>query len=189
MRRLSKLICSVIIINFLLFGLPGKPYCDAADAKFELDWDHLTSIESDRDLDTTSLHILKKISETKNRSSYGGITITRPLGNITLDHQTRNSSAVGMGPTYLIRTEKYYSDKLSAALDISGGVILYDKAFPAGGRCYDFMWRIGPRLIYKINADSSVNVGYTLMHVSNGFKTHNPGYDAHGISLGLVTNF
>ncbi|MEN6620696.1 MAG: acyloxyacyl hydrolase [Smithella sp.] len=72
---------------------------------------------------------------------------------------------------------------------MSGGFIVYDKTFPAGGRYYNFMWRIGSQFIYKISKDSSVNVGYMLMHVSNGFKTHNPGYNARGISLGFVTNF
>ncbi|CQR74944.1 hypothetical protein SpAn4DRAFT_4301 [Sporomusa ovata] len=89
----------------------------------------------------------------------------------------------------MIRAEKPYAGKLSAALDMSGGVILYDKPFPAGGRYYDFMWRVGPKFIYKFNDNSSINVGYMLMHVSNGFKTHNPGYDAHGISFGFVTNY
>jgi lipid A 3-O-deacylase len=188
---MRRLICLVMLVNFLLILMPGQSYCYAAESKLELDWDYLTPKQSDRDLDTVSVHILKKISETKNKSFYRGITITRPLGNVTLEHQTQSqdSSAVGIGPIYMFRTEKHYSGKLSSALDISGGVILYDKPFPAGGRYYDFMWRVGPKLIYKFNEDSSVNVGYTLMHVSNGFRTHNPGYDAHGISLGFVQKF
>ncbi|WP_371380209.1 acyloxyacyl hydrolase [Sporomusa aerivorans] len=187
MRRLIYL---VVVINFLLIFTPGQ-YCYAADSKLELDWDYLTTSNNDRDLDTVSLHILEKISEKKNKSIYRGITITRPIGNVTLENQTHSqeSSAVGIGPIYMIRTEKHYSGKLLAALDISGGVILYDKPFPAGGRYYNFMWRVGPKLIYKFNDSSSVNVGYTLMHVSNGFRTHNPGYDTRGVSVGFVSNF
>jgi len=186
-----RLICLVIVINFLLILLPGNSYCQAADSKLELGWDYLTSSKNDRDLDTVSLHILKKISETKNKSIYRGITITRPLGNVILENQTQlqESSAVGIGPIYMLRAEKHYSPKLSAAVDISGGVILYDKPFPAGGRHYNFMWRVGPKFIYKFDENSSINVGYMLMHVSNGFRTHNPGYDAHGISLGFETKF
>lgn len=188
---MRRFICLVIVINFLLIFMPGQSYCYAADSKLELEWDYLTPFASDRDLDTVSLHILKKISEKKNKSIYRGITITRALGNVTLEHQThsQDSSAVGIGPIYMIRSEKHYSGKLSAALDVSGGVILYDKPFPAGGRYYDFMWRIGPKFIYKTGENSSVNLGYTIMHVSNGFKTHNPGYDAHGVSLSFVRNF
>lgn len=186
---MRRLICLVIIINFFLICMPVKSYCYAADSKLELDWDYLTPHENDRDLDTVSLHILKKISETKNRSIYRGITITRPHGNVTLEQQTQDSSAVGVGPIYMIRDEKYHSGKLSATLDMSGGFIVYDKSFPAGGKHYNFMWRIGPRFNYKFSENSSVNIGYMLMHVSNGLKTHNPSYNAHGVSLGFVTNF
>lgn len=186
---MRKLICLAIAVNFLLSFLPGSSYCYAAGSKTEIEWDILTSHGIDRDIDTVSLHILEKISQTKNRSVYRGITITRPYGEITIDQKTRESSAVGVGPTYMIRNEKYLSDKLSVAFDMSGGVMLYDKVFPAGGRYYNFMWRIGPQVIYRFNENSSINVGYKLMHVSNGFRTHNPGYDSRGVSVGFVTKF
>jgi lipid A 3-O-deacylase len=186
-----NLVYLVIAINFLLVCIPGKPYCYAAESKLELDWDYLTHAHfKDRYIDTVSLHILENISKKNNRSIYRGITITRPYGYINDDnHQTKDSSAVGVGPVYVIRNEKKISGKLCEALDMSGGFIVYDKAFPAGGRPFNFMWRIGPQLIYKINENSSVNIGYMLMHVSNGFRTHNPSYNAQGISLGFVTNF
>ncbi|TWH45702.1 acyloxyacyl hydrolase [Sporomusa sp. KB1] len=189
MRRLIGL---VMVISFLLASVPGTSDCYAAASKTEVEWDYLIPNNRDkRDVDTVSLHILEKISETKNRSVYRGITITRPHGSVILEGEThsRESSAVGIGPTYMIRNEKYRSGKLSAAVDISGGIMLYDNVFPAGGRHYDFMWRIGPQFIYKFNENSSINVGYMFMHVSNGFTTHNPGYDAHGFSFGFVTNF
>jgi hypothetical protein len=179
----------LIVINFLLICLPGKSYCYAAAAQPELQWDYLTPIGDDRNIDTVSLHILKKFSETKNRSIYRGITITRPHGDIDWENQNRNSSAVGAGPVYMLRFEENHSGKLSVALDISGGFIVYNKRFPAGGEYYDFMWRIGPQFIYKISENSSVNVGYMLMHVSNGLRANNPGYDAHGVSLDFVANF
>lgn len=183
-----RLICLVIIINILLICMPGKSY--AADAKLELDWDYLTHVHfKDRYIDTVSLHILENISKKNNRSIYRGITITRPYGYINENQQTEDSSAVGVGPVYMIRNEKKLSGKLYEALDMSGGFIVYDKTFPAEGRYYNFMWRIGPRFIYRIGENSSVNIGYMLMHVSNGFRTHNPGYNAQGVSLDFVTNF
>jgi hypothetical protein len=184
-----RLICLVIAINFLLIFMPEKSYCYAANSNFELEWDHLSPRESDRNLDTLSLHILKKISETKNRSVYAGITITRPRGDITVDQQSQDSTVVGVGPVYMIRNEKYHSGKLAAAFDMSGGFIVYNKKFPAGGEFYNFMWRAGPQLIYKMNENSSVNLGYMLMHVSNGLKTHNPSYNAHGVSFGFMSKF
>jgi lipid A 3-O-deacylase len=186
-----RLICLVIIINVLLIFMPGKSYCYTPDSKLEFNWDYLTHAHfKDRYIDTVSLHILENISEKNNRSIYRGITITRPYGHIINDNQqTKDSSAVGVGPVYMIRNEKKLSGKLYEALDMSGGLIVYDKTFPAEGRCYNFMWRVGPRLIYKTSKNSSVNIGYTLMHVSNGFKTHNPGYNAQGVSVSFEGKF
>ncbi|CUH96645.1 hypothetical protein P22_2735 [Propionispora sp. 2/2-37] len=187
---MRRFICLVIIINFLLIFMPERSSCYAADSKLELDWDYLTPVSSNRDIDTVSLHILEKISETNNRSVYRGITVTRPYGSIDLKQQNQDSSAVGVGPVYMIRNERDLSGKLSAAFDMSGGFIVYDKIFPAGGRYYNFMWRVGPQFIYKFNENSSVNIGYMLMHVSNGgFRGHNPSYNAHGVSVGFVTKF
>lgn len=186
-------ICLVSIITFLLTGLPAMSSCHAADSKPEISWDYLTPTAKSRDLDTVSLHIFNKISETKNRSVYRGITITRARGDILTRQQTQpqDSSAVGIGPVYMVRNEKYHSGKLTAAIDMSGGLILYNKRFPAGGEHYNFMWRIGPQFIYKFNKDSSVSIGYMLMHVSNGLhsQSHNPSYNAHGVSFGFVKYF
>ena len=183
-----------MLISFLMICTSGESYCYAADSRLELEWDFLTPCASSRELNTVSLHILDKVSETKTRSVYRGITITRPRGNITLDQPVPNqspqdSSAVGIGPMFMVQNQKYHSGKLSAVIDVSGGFIIYDKAFPAGGRSYNFMWRIGPQFIYKFRENASVNIGYMLMHVSNGFRTSNPGYNAHGLSVGLVANF
>lgn len=187
---MRRLIFFAIVINILLIGIPGKSYCYTGDSKVEVEWDYLTHAHfKDRYIDTGSLHILEKFSEIKNWSIYRGITITRPYGYINDNQQNKDSAAVGVGPVYMFRNEKKLSGKLSGALDLSGGLILYDKAFPADGRYYNFMWRIGPRFIYKISENSSVNIGYTEMHVSNGFKTHNPGYNGHGVSAGFVTKF
>jgi len=184
-----RLICLVFVINILLICMSGKSYC--AGSKLELDWDYLTHANfKDRYIDTVSLHVLENISKKNNRSIYRGITITRPYGYIINENQqTKDSSAVGIGPVYMIRSEKRVSGKLYEALDMSGGVIVYDKTFPAEGRDYNFMWRIGPRFIYKISENSSVNIGYMLMHVSNGFRNHNPGYNAQGFSVGFVEKF
>lgn len=186
---MRRLICLVIVINFLLISLAGSLPCYAAGAKYELEWDYLIPNQKDRELNTSSIHILKKISETKTRSVYGGITITRPLGHITKQQELQDSSAIGVGPIYMIRNENFHSGKLTGAFEMSGGLIIYNEAFPVGGKPFNFMWRVGPRLIYKFNENSSLNVGYMLMHVSNGFKTHNPSYNARGISLGFTTNF
>lgn len=186
---MRKFMYLVIVFSFLLTFVPGPSYCSAAASQLELDLDYLTPYNGNRDLDTVSLHILKKISDERPWSFYRGVTITRPHGDVTISNQSRSSSAVGVGPVYLFRNEKKQSDKFSIALDVSGGLILYDKVFPAGGRHYNFMWRIGPQFIYKTGENSSLSLGYMVVHVSNGFKTHNPGYDGHGLTLGFVNKF
>lgn len=183
---MRRIVCLVMVITFLLVCLQGDEY--AAASGLELEWEHTRALEQNRDLDTVSVQILENISTNKGRSVYRGITITRPTGTITtIDGKIMESSATGVGPIYLIRNEKYRSGKLSASVDMSGGFILYDRAFPATGRAYNFMWRLGPQLNYRFNETSSLNVGYMLMHVSNGLRSHNPGYDAHGVTLGFVT--
>ena len=178
-----------MVLNFLLVCLLGQPSAYAADSRIEL-WDYTTTNNNERYLDTTSLHILKQIAPTHHHKTlYRGITVTRPRGDIIWEYEEHNSSAVGIGPVYLLRYEKPQSGKLSQAFVLRGGFILYNKKFPYGGQYYNFMWRIGPQLIYKMNEHSSITVGYTLMHVSNGLRTHNPGYDSHGISWGFVAKF
>lgn len=186
-------ICLAIIINFLVIVMPAIPQCYASDSKQEMEWDFFKPMASSRDIDTVSLHILDKISENKGRSVYRGFTITRPQGNMIPNQQVQvqESSATGIGLIYMVRNEKFRSGKLSAAIDMSGGFIVYDKKFPAGGENYNFMWRIGPRLIYQFTPHSSINMGYMLMHVSNGLhsETHNPSYNARGVSIGVDTKF
>lgn len=188
MRRLIYL---AIVFSFLLAFIPGQSDCYAAgsDPKLEVEWDYLSPHGVDNDINTVSLHMFTKFAESKTRSMYRGITVTRTYGDKTLENKAYDSSAVGIGPMYLIRDEKYHAGKLTAAVDMSGGIMVYNNVFPAGGRHYDFMWRIGPRLIYKFNENSSLNVGYMFAHVSNGMRTHNPGYDGRGISVGFVANF
>lgn len=182
----------IIMLVFLLQTLA----CYAADSNsgqndpsIELEYDHLTPHFKRRRIDTESLHILKNISESAHKSTYFGLTITHAYGYVSDKSQDKDNSAVGIGPIYMIRNEGRWSGKLYGALDMSGGFILYNNPFPADGRAYNFMWRIGPRLIYKISDNNSLNVGYTWMHVSNGLKTHNTSYDAGGISLGYEMKF
>ncbi|MDF2857073.1 MAG: Lipid 3-O-deacylase-related protein [Neobacillus sp.] len=115
---MPRLICLVIVIIFLLICLPGKSYCYAAASQLELEWDHLTPHGKNRNLDTVSLHILEKLSETRNKSIYRGITITRPHGDILWENQNKSSSAVGIGPVYMLRYGESHSGKLSMAFDI-----------------------------------------------------------------------
>ena len=111
--------------------------------------EYLTHVTiKDRYIDTVSLHVLEKVSQKGSKSEYRGITITRPHGNlINENHETKDSTALGVGSVYMIRYEKKIAGKLSDSLNLSGGFILYDRPFPAEGRNYNFMWRVQPKLI------------------------------------------
>jgi len=191
---MRNLICLLVAISMLFIITPEKLYGSAVASQYEVEYEYLTPIDNDRNITTSSLNIFKKISDEKNSlSSYSGITITRPRGEISFDGETSDSSSFGIGPVYLIRYEPFKFGKASVSLDMSGGFILYNEKFPAGGRVYNFMWRIGPQFIYKIGENSSLNIGYKLMHVSNGSsifgKGHNPAYNARGFSFGILTHF
>ncbi|MDR1702590.1 MAG: acyloxyacyl hydrolase [Sporomusaceae bacterium] len=185
---MRKIICLKFMLIFLLFLLPITTSCQAAETDFELEY--LNSFFKDRDIDTYNLHFLKKISQKGSLSAYRGVTVTRTLGDIFWENKTRDSAAVGIGPIWLKRYEKGVSGKLSLGLDASGGFIIYNESFPPGGYFYNFMWRLVPKLIYNINATTSLSAGYTFMHVSNGMgAAHNPAYNARGVSVALEAKF
>ena len=55
------------------------------------------------------------------------------------------------------RREKDISPKV--AMDASGGFMLYTYAFPEHGRAFNFMWRIGSRVIWKTSDHSNLSLG------------------------------
>ena len=120
-------------------------------------------------------------------SLHWGLTVTRPVGswaekdapNVRLD-----SGAVGVGPSYMVRWTKPLGKKWEVSLDLTGGLMVYNKVHPAHTRNYDFMWRIGPRLAYNFNDRNALSIAYLGHHVSNGQRTKNPGYNGVGVSVG-----
>ncbi len=141
-----------------------------------------------RHIDNYNLHLYKKWKSVHALSIYGGVTITGATGYLMDKEQPeihKNSGAFGLGPSVLLRWEKHVSGKLYADLDASGSLRIYGKAHPAGGRAYDFLWRIGPRLTYRCTENTALSLGYMYAHMSNGWGSHNPGYNGVGFSLGF----
>lgn len=101
------------------------------------------------------------------------------------DHKT---SAFGMGPALQIDYAPIKIKNFSVVVEASGGFILYSNHFPYGGDVYNFMFRAGPSLTYKINKSCFIKTGYRWMHVSNGkgYGKQNPFYEAQGINLGII---
>ena len=134
-----------------------------------------------------NLHVFRQYKEMHGMSLHWGLTVTRPLGSwAEKDAPTvrLDSGAVGVGPSYMVRWTKPLGKKWEASLDLTGGLMVYNKVHPAHTRNYDFMWRIGPRLTYHFNDRNALSIAYLGHHVSNGQRTKNPGYNGVGVSIG-----
>lgn len=159
---------------------------------FELQLEYLSGMAfSSRNVNNYNVHLFQKIHEHRALSVYRGLTFTRAVGatNPRLEGIWKDSNGVGFGPAMLLRWDKKISGKLHAAWDFSGSIMFYNRAHPAEGRAYGFLWRTGPRLIWQYGEDDSISLGYSVSHFSNGMRNHNPGYNTLGFSLGIAHKF
>jgi lipid A 3-O-deacylase len=195
---LFMLIFLLIGSSIYTYGYQESENRDLVAYKPEFEWEYLvpTSV-SRRDIDTISLNILEESRSTAHVAIYKGITFTRAWGNMTRFGVTSDCGAFGIGPTYLMRIRVKKWDTATFFWDMSGALIFYNKDFPNNGDFYNFMWRIGPILRCQIGEHTLLNIGYKLMHVSNGQlywpeltgTPHNPAYNAKGLSLAIVHCF
>ena len=160
-------------------------------------------IERERRIRTTNLDFLFRIRsfDTPDFKFYGGLTVSRARGTITrwtgssqagtLKEETFDSAATGAGPVLAVRVEFARGGNLSASLDGSAGVLLYDRDFPPGASRYEFMFRYGPTLSYRLNDRQELSLTLRGMHVSNGqgFNPHNPEYNAIGVGVQFLGAF
>lgn len=143
----------------------------------------------ERDIDLYNLHLYRQYRKVHHVSLHYGLTVERAVGATTEQGIRRDSQAVGLGPSYMVRWEKDWSSKWSGSIDGTGSVLAYNHAHPAGGRAFGFLWRIGPRFTYHCNGADSISLAYLFHHSSNGFNSHNPGYNGVGFSLGVAHRF
>ncbi len=165
--------------------------------------EELRPIRRNRQIHTTNLHFLFRMKsfDIGDFKLYGGLTVSRARGTIsyrtgsfeagTLKDETFDSAATGAGPVLAARVELARSGNVSASLDGSAGVLLYDRDFPAGASRYDFMFRYGPTLSYRLDDRQDLSVTLRGMHVSNGqgFNPHNPEYNAIGVGVQFLGVF
>ncbi|MBR2182821.1 MAG: acyloxyacyl hydrolase [Acidaminococcaceae bacterium] len=191
MKKLSsKPVCIATILFAFLMITVFQSVCHAKAANTEVQADYLMHrIYARRFIDNYNLHIFQKVHEHAGLTFHRGLTVTRAHGYTTEDDIRRNSNAVGLGPAGMIRWERPISGKLYGDLEFSGSFLIYNKSFPAQGRPWGFMWRIGPRLTWKYTKDNSISLGYMFSHSSNGMRTKNPGHHAFGFSLGFNHSF
>ncbi len=164
--------------------------------KYEAGLEYLTPRDRhDRNIRTISMNTLygwERFEKTPF-TFVVGITSTYAWGTITqfdenLDEITFSNNAFGIGPVYLLRFEPFIYRGLSLAPEFMGGIILYSKEFPAGGDIYNFMWRLGGSINYRVNKNYSININTKWMHVSNGqgVGPGNPSYEALGFGIAVV---
>ena len=145
-----------------------------------------------RKVDNYNVHLFEKVKTMKHFSFYRGLTFTRATGYtnpLPYTNVHHNSDGFGIGPAVMARYSRQVSGKFHMGWDFTGSLMIYNNAHPYRGRAYGFLWRTGPRLTWQYDKESSFNVGYAVSHFSNGLRSHNPGYNGGGVSVGLTHTF
>ena len=196
---MRRFVWIMVVLYLLVLCGPVTSYGQENDIglnplQWEVGTEYITPTHENRQIDTASLNILagRESSVYPNWSFYKGITITDGWGDVIRSHGsyvTYHSSARGIGPVFLARYQALQTDKLLFSFDMSGSLIFYNREFPAGGDRYNFMWRNGPNLKFKIDDDLSWGIGYQWMHVSNGQRSRNPSYEGRGVTLSVSKSF
>ena len=186
-----KIICfAITLFSFLMITIFPNTVCLAKASNVEIQAEYLRHHQFGRRfIDDYNVHVFQKAHEHAGLTFHRGLTFTRAHGYTTDDDIRRKSNAVGLGPAVMIRWERPISGKLYGDLEFSGSFLIYNKSFPAQGRPWGFMWRVGPRLTWKYTKDNSISLGYMFSHSSNGMRTKNPGHHAFGFSLGFNHSF
>jgi len=186
-----KIICfAITLFSFLMITIFPNTVCQAKASNVEIQAEYLRHHQFDRRfIDDYNVHVFQKAHEHAGLTFHRGLTFTRAHGYTTDDDIRRKSNAVGLGPAVMIRWERPISGKLYGDLEFSGSFLIYNKSFPAQGRPWGFLWRIGPRLTWKYTKSNSISLGYMFSHSSNGMQTKNPGHNSFGFSLGFNHSF
>ena len=139
---------------------------------------------SNRHINDYTLQIYQRFRQNGSVSLYKGLTFERGVGHTTDDGIRRDSNAIGLGPAFMWRWQHAFGhSKWYGAIEGKGSILAYNRAFPADGRAFGFQWAIGPRIGYQWNPHQSLSLAYLMKHNSNGFHSHNPGYNTVGFSL------
>ena len=127
---------------------------------------------------------------------FAGATITHAWGNTIMVNEflkeaQYETSAIGIGPIFLLRLQPVTIGNFSFSVDGLAGIILYNKPFPPRGDIYNFMFRLGGTITFYVGKNYSLNLGLRRMHISNGqgVGSFNPFYEGEGLSLNLSSYF
>ncbi|GLX77223.1 hypothetical protein tinsulaeT_05630 [Thalassotalea insulae] len=162
-----------------------------------LGFEYLSPIDRDRNIDTYILDVFYPVAEISPINlrisalasfAYATGDITQIEGEYsegTMHDVNYKNSAFALGPGVQLDWRVFKDEQLSFHLEGIGNLFIYNDKFPAGGKYYNFMWRIGPSVYYKLDNSSKVGVGYHWSHASNGtgVRPENPSYDAEGVFI------
>ncbi len=163
------------------FGYAATSTVDGWDFEGE----YLHHEKSSKNIDNYNLNVYTPCWRSEYLSLYYGGTLSVAHGDI----DGESSSAFGLGPSLMGRFEFNLAGNFYLGLEASGTMRFFNKAHPAGGRAYDFLWRVGPRFSYKLGDDLSLGLGVKYAHASNGMNSHNPGYEMYGVALDCEYRF
>ena len=176
-----------LILSFTILGQNAQATSLDYDIEGEYQRHHFFH---NRKIDNYNFHFYKKFLDFDPLSFYYGGVVSYADGYLnTSDGERHNCDAFGLGPGIMARFEGNIGGNFYAGIDGSGALRFFNKAHPYGGRVYSFLWRIGPKISYRISNDSAISLGYMFTHVSNGSGSKNPGYNTTGFTLGYQTNF
>ena len=165
---------------------------------YELGVEYYWPTSQDRQIHTIVFNILKRSNylDDLHITTYAGLTVNYAWGHILQkdpfgQNIEYSNSAFGIGPLLHARWSPVTLDDLAFSIDASGGIMLHNREFPAGGDLYNFIWRIGPSISYQVSDKQTFIFGFRMMHVSNaqGLTRGNPAYDATGVSLTVSSYF
>jgi lipid A 3-O-deacylase len=175
-------------------------FCDQYHSKFEVGAEYLRPTRFSNKIETISLHGFfwrKRFEHISIKMSTGfictyGWGTSRQLedhGDTLTVIISYKTAAFGAGPVFQVDPTIITIKRFSVTAEAIGGVILYGNRFPYGGDIYNFMFKAGSSLVYKLNKQYSLKAGYRWMHISNGQGdgNYNPFYEAYGFHLSFVT--
>ncbi|MDF2450507.1 MAG: hypothetical protein K0S26_11 [Bacteroidota bacterium] len=208
-NRKSCLVIYLLIILIVDYGIisgqvklnnDSSAFCNGYLSKFEIGAEYLAPTRFSNRIQTISVHgfFWKKRFENISIKMSTGFICTyawgtsrqfEELGDSLLLVTNHETSAFGAGPVFQVDPTIMKFKRFSVIAEANGGIILYNKRFPYGGDVYNFIFRAGPSVAYKLNSAYSLRVGYRWMHVSNGQGNgnHNPFYEGYGLNVSFLT--
>lgn len=187
MITLNKLSKACVFSSLLLVSSLATAQTSCVEG-WDFQAEYLKHNKSDKHVDNYNLHVYKHFWNNDYLSFYFGGTATIADGYIDKEEK-KDSDAFGIGPSIMGRLEFNPFGNFYTGLEVSGTMRFFTKAHPAGGRAYDFLWRVGPRFSYKLGNYTAFGLSLLYAHASNGMSSHNPGYEMKGVSLDLEYKF